>query len=702
MIEHVRKGDFKRGFAAFARFVPFPAILANTCPHPCEKSCKRSDAGDAVRIGALEQACIDFGGPAPLWRRQGGSANRVAIGGGALSGLTAAVELAVKGREVTVFEPGSRLLEDLRPVCEDAVESDLAVLDKLEIEVRLNTPGPDPEAFDALYLPSEIAEDRITLATGRRGIFAGSQTDSTVNAIASGKHAAISIDRYLQGASLVAGREAPGPQPTRLYMNTSGVAPLAAVEPSAAGNRYTREEAVREAARCFPCNCRECVNVCEYLASYKSYPKRYIREIYNNDTIIMGAHPANQMVNSCTLCGLCAEVCPEKLNMSDVCREARQSLTAKGKMPPSAHEFALRDMNFSLSDAFHLARHQPGFDRSTAVFFPGCQLSGSSPGHVMQVYQHLMQTISDGVGLMLGCCGAPADWAARSDRFDIALRELSENWGRLGRPRLITACSACFRTLKDHLPEVPIESLWTVLEMHPLPLKNGGARSLALHDPCTTRNETAVQDSIRRLLTGLGVTIEELNGRDRSPCCGFGGLARFANAGVAEKIVKRRIGESASDFVTYCAMCRDSFARQGKRTWHILDLVFGNDSRDGGAEPAMRADPGFSLRQENRARLKTRLLREIWGENMPDGSNRLELIVVQEVMAQLESRLILLDDIRAVIERAESSGEKLRDPATGHFIAHYRPAAVTYWVEYSPSDAGFVLHNAYSHRMQVE
>jgi hypothetical protein len=34
-------------------------------------------------------------------------------------------------------------------------------------------------------------------------------------------------------------------------------------------------------------------------------------------------------------------------------------------------------------------------------------------------------------------------------------------------------------------------------------------------------------------------------------------------------------------------------------------------------------------------------------------------------------------------------------------LAHHRPNAVTYWVEYTPQDDAFVVHNAYSHRMQV-
>ena len=125
---------------------------------------------------------------------------------------------------------------------------------------------------------------------------------------------------------------------------------------------YTKEEAQQEAGRCIPCQCLECVKVCSYLEEYGSYPKRYVRQIYNNECIVMGVRKANRMVNSCALCGLCTAVCPEKFSMADVILDARQSMVRTGKMPPSAHDFALRDMAFSQSDAFTLARHQPGFE----------------------------------------------------------------------------------------------------------------------------------------------------------------------------------------------------------------------------------------------------------------------------------------------------------------------------------------------------
>ena len=67
----------------------------------------------------------------------------------------------------------------------------------------------------------------------------------------------------------------------------------------------------------------------------------------------------------------------------------------------------------------------------------------------------------------------------------------------------------------------------------------------------------------------------------------------------------------------------------------------------------------------------------------------------------MEERLILVEDLQQVIDYSERTGYRLLNRNTGHFMAHYKPASVTYWVEYSPSGDEFIIYNAYSHRMEI-
>lgn len=731
LAETVGKGDFPAAFALFARKVPFPAILARVCDRPCESACRRAEAGDAIAIRALERAAVELGSAnAARPRLPRTRSKRVAVVGAGLSGLTAAYDLALKGREVVVYEFGAKPLRCLRKLPpsvlpDEVIDKDVSVLADLGVVINYNSPVDDARLaelaviFDAVYLgmgpvapvlPSlamtetgRIAVDPDTYATSNPKIFAGGglrygATFSPITSVHDGRFAAQSIERLLQGASLTANRDDYGAHPTRLYTDTSRFAPAPRVDMADPAAGYDCDEAIREARRCFPCQCLECVRVCEYLAHYGSYPKRYVREIYNNDSIVMGARKSNRMINSCSLCGLCAAVCPEGLGMAETCLEARQSMVARGKMPPSAHDFALRDLAFSASDAFALARHQPGHDTSAAVFFPGCQLSASSPGHVERVYEYLRAVIPGGVGLILGCCGAPAKWAGREDLHRQTRDAFVEQWRRLGAAPVIAACSTCFDMFGIDMPDMAVTPLWSVFERHGLPVGAATPARLALHDPCTTRAAPEIRHSVRSLLARLGVEVEELNDEGMGPCCGFGGLMEFANPEVADKVVDRRAGESDADFLAYCAMCRDNFARRGKRSLHLLDLIF----PVAGADPAARPDPGFSGRHRGRARLKARLLRELWKEDPMPEAKTLPLILSPEVLAKVERRQILLDDIRQAIVAAERSGHGFRDPATGHLFATHRLATVTYWVEFTPGPDGATVHSAYSHRMEIE
>jgi Fe-S oxidoreductase len=736
MIECMGKQDFSAAFAIFNRFVPFPRIISRICDHPCEAECLRHEFGGAIRINSLERACVDYSTKkAACATFSTGKSTRIAVVGGGLSGLTAAYDLITKGYQVVLFEATGRLAGRLRELGEELlpqqlIDDDLAVLQSLPVEVRLHTrvggyaqTGPSLSAvieeFDAVYLgvgpegaayfapelalqDERIAIEPLTFATSHPKVFAGGSQRygafSPITSVHDGRYAVLSIERFLQKASLSANRDQQGPFETKLFTNTKGIEAAATVPMAQPPQGYTQDEAIGEAKRCLHCECMECVKVCEYLAHFKSYPKRYIRELYNNYCIVLGMHPSNRLMNSCALCELCTTVCPEKLSMGGFIRETRQAMFEKGKMPPSVHAFALRDLAFSSGEQFTLARHQPGHESSRYVFYPGCQLSASSPGAVSQIYEHLGQSLDGGVGLMLGCCGAPADWAGRKELFGETLAAVRKQWEELGSPQVITACSSCYRMFRDHAPEMAVESLWTVLDRVGLPATAPTASStvVAIHDACTTRHDTEIQDSVRHLLGKLGVEIAELEeNRSLTTCCGYGGLMAFANPEVAGKVVNRRIQESEADYLTYCAMCRDNFAAKGKPAYHLLELICGN------GDGARRKGPGYSQRHENRAKLKHRVLKELWGETVVDEADPVELVISPEVAEVMEKRMVLAEDIRKVIAHAEATGEKMEDRATGRLLASYRPVAITYWVEYSVLKQGFEIHNVYSHRMEV-
>ena len=722
MLAAVQKQDFAAGFTLFARIIPFPRIISRICDHPCQTACKRGEAGGSLQISSLEQACVDYGEALaaklpPLPKKD----RKIAIAGGGLSGLTAAMDLARKGYRVTVYEKDPRIGGRVWDFSEQRlprqlIEADFAVLTDLGVELYCDCrveAGTELDIdtlareHDAVYLGCGAEamatwRDQInpeTQATSQDNVFAGGgQTPySPLSSILQGRVAALSIDRFLQQASLTANREKAGPIATKLFTSLKGVETSPPVLP-VSGEVYAESEAVREAERCLQCQCLECVKVCEYMGHFGSYPKRYVREIYNNESIVMGIHHANKLINSCAACGLCAQVCPNELDMGEIFLEARRTMMNKGKMPPSAHDFALRDLEFSRGEKFFLAKHQPGYETSRFLFFPGCQLAASMPQHVEKTYAYLRERLAGGVGLMLGCCGAPAEWSGRQEMFQDVLSDLKEEWHRLGRPVMVVACATCRRIFAAQLPQMPLKSIWDIFAEQGLPAgtKKLPPRLVGIHDPCAARHDRNMQNKVRELLERLDIQVEEPElTRERTTCCSYGGLMSQVNPEVAHKVRQKRLQSSAADFVVYCAMCRDNFTAEGKRCFHLLDFVWDD------ADATDRVVPDYSTRRENRARLKNKLLREVWGENVPGAQGAIRVGITEDLRTLMEKRMILVEDVHQTIQRAEATGAKLIDPASGHFIACHRPACVTYWVEYSGQQGEYTLHNTYSHRMLV-
>lgn len=729
-IGHLREGRWSAGWQLLNRALPLAGLLARVCDAPCEAHCKRTSLGGAIRIGALERACAtvvenDYPPPSAIPRKN----RSIAVVGDGWSGLTAAWDLSRKGYDVRLHSPGhapgrslaesqgerlnpsllqktldimgawgvaceivdaaqsTSFLEDLRQRF-DALYLDLAVLPQHNL---------NPETGDA----GAVISPR-THTTGLSGVFVGGAVTSTVLQAAQGRWAATSMDRFLQKVSPTAGREREGPQPTRLHTPVGGAIPSPPVRPANPREGYRTDEAVAEARRCLQCQCLACVRVCPYLEAFGSYPRKYAREIYNNAAIVMGTRSANRLINACSLCGLCETVCPEGFAMQTLCLTARQDMVENGKMPASAHAFALADMAFSQGEEFFLVRHAPGTEQSAHLFFPGCQLSASAPDQVAALYDHLRETLDGGVGLALGCCGAPAHWAGHRRERDVVMDDWRRKWAAMGRPRLIPACSSCHRMFRELWPEAPVQSVWETLAAAGLPAAVGppGGQPLAVHDPCTTMDQPAIQQTVRRLLAELGVAIAELPlSGGMTECCGFGGLMDNANPDIARTVTERRAAQSDHDYLAYCAMCRDRLAAAGKRSLHLLDLLF-----PGEGDPAARPRPGWSSRRENRARLKAELLARLWGETPPEQPphRHIQLILDQAVHETLEKRRILVDEVQQVIGRAEAGGPRFRRADGDSFLAAARLGHVTFWVVYMSVGGEYEVFNAYSHRMFVE
>jgi Fe-S oxidoreductase len=740
-VKEMGRGDREAAFKVLARTMPFPGILGRICDHPCELKCKRGEVEEPIAISLLERSCVEHATGKVRVQMLPRREHTIAVIGSGLAGLTTAWDLLRKGFRVTIFEQGDRLGRTLWDLSEEllpreVIPAELAVLEILKADIRLNQ-ALDATLFedicrdyDAVFIDrecvsgpdlplqrnssGEIAIDSATGATGREWVFAGGGTRSygdysPINETLQGRKGALSIERCIQNANMAAGRDNDGPFQTRLFTNIAGIDPIPRVQPADDATGYSDAEARAEAGRCIQCECLECVKVCLYLECYQGYPKKYARQVFNNERVIYGAaHTKNQFVNSCSSCGLCETVCPNDFYMGDLCLQARRTMNEQKLMPLSFHEFALQDMAHSNGENFFLTRHEPGTEISAWAYFPSCQLCATSPGEVLSSYRYLRERLSGGVGIMLGCCGAPAYWAGRDDLFKDVMAVLRSQWEQLGKPKVITACSTCQSLFREHLPGMEAVSLWKVVEECGLPIESWttAGTTVAIADPCITRHDRETQGNVRRILHSIGMTVAELPlSGDKPECCGYGGLMFSANPTLARDVITRRISEEDSpaglhDYLAYCAMCRDHLAAGGKRVSHLIELLFPTVA---GGDPAARGWISWSLRRTNRARVKEEIQREL-GENGAEALKTYESIRLEmtlEVRRRIDERRILEDDVRMVIEHAERSGQRLRNNDNEQYRACNQSGNVTFWVDYTPGDGLFTIHNAYCHRMKI-
>jgi heterodisulfide reductase subunit A-like polyferredoxin len=127
-----------------------------------------------------------------------------------------------------------------------------------------------------------IEVDPLTLETSIKGIFAGGDVvtgpQTYIDAMAAGRKAAISIDRYFRGEDLRVGREEEGPQKDYIKIDIDGVeyrerASMASLPLKERRNfnevslGLREKEAISEAERCLQCGgcseCLECIKACE-------------------------------------------------------------------------------------------------------------------------------------------------------------------------------------------------------------------------------------------------------------------------------------------------------------------------------------------------------------------------------------------------------------------------------------------------------
>ena len=722
--------SYNAAFKTFRNAAGFPDIVAALCQEYCASACPRKELDQSVQLNLLEKTCVvraskkdptDYNVPLKI--------RKIAVIGAGISGLACALRLTQKKYDVTIYEKSGRLggklwdmlppeifLEDIKRQFQFEkyalyLDTEIKSIDEIRdrgfeaVYAATGKGGPDFGAMNH--------ENGHCFTDGEIAVFAGGSLTGKdpVRALADGLDMARAVEVFLKTGRL----EYPeGEKPCKAAADPDKLLRKAeSVMPSDNGI-FTDEEAAAEANRCIRCQCDACMKYCDVCVFHNKWPMRIRDDVmatvaFSTSESMIKKTPAKRLMNTCTQCGLCDEVCPEGIEIGAMLLEARRSLHRQGTMPGAYHRFWIRDMEFTNREFAALARRAPeqetgkearpktGPDSArTYVFFPGCQLGAADSRYVTEPYRWLLAKQPD-TGLLLRCCGVPAEWAGNEGMHERAIAELREDWEQLGRPALIYACPACRKHLKEYLPEIETVSLYEILDQWGFKGEATKSKIFSIFDPCTARHVEPLEQAVRALAKQVGVTTEELPKGDKHGCCGYGGHVSEANAEFAAWVVKRRSGLSENPYITYCVNCRDIFRGEGKPILHILDLLFDINRPDA-------ALPNLTERRRNRISLKKTLLKEIWGEDMEKKSESCEyqLKIGREIQEKMNRLKLLEEDICEVLKLAEISKRRTFDPQKGTWSCYRQLGQITCWVEYRRDGEEYEIVNVYTHRMKIQ
>ncbi len=701
-VKSVKEGKFKEAAAMLHRITPFPLILAKGCSHPCTEACRLSEIGDGIDIPALERAVCKHITPDKkrgLLRFK--KKKTAAVFGASLFTLTLAAELERKSYPCSFYIEEESIGASVKTAADFLDEFEMKIIEdqlsSMDIKFFFGekiTPEfilSKKDDYDILgskleYFDSE--PDELTLMLPE-GIIAASSNEDVLESLWGARRAAATADRLAQNLNPADSRGEEGPVDSRLYTDLGEAKELKSLPE---GEGYSLEDAQREAGRCIECECKECRKSCVYLREFGTHPRMLTREIYNNTGIIMGDHMMNKAMNSCSLCGQCTYTCPFDYDMAFVALKARENMVDTQKLSLAVHEFALLDMLFSNGDAFFCTG--PEGSKPDYLFFPGCQAAAAAPEHVMLCYELLLEKFDPNIHILSACCGEIARMAGRRELYEEQRAFLEKKIKDLENPLIIAACPSCLALFTEW--GLKAAGIWEILLEHDLAEPcDLGFDEIYIHDACASRFKPEIQDGIRALVKKLGLTpLEAELGRDKSPCCGFGGLVQYANPEMASLMAADcLLGANDKPMLSYCMACRDRLARQSDGSLHLFELILNKKAQ---------SPPDITKRRENRLALKRELIKKYEGEEILVEKLDFKLEFKEEVREKMEERMILLSDIIAVIKEYRKTRVAARNVDTGLLTANLRLLNVTFWIEFEKkAEDCYLVHRAYSHRMKI-
>ena len=320
--------------------------------------------------------------------------------------------------------------------------------------------------------------------------------------------------------------------------------------------------------------------------AFQHYP---VFRASNHGKPLIGSLYSEDEIWSCTTCGACEEECPLLVEYIDRIVDLRRGMIDDGNVPQSLQK-PLKALE-SRGNPYGKMEKKRGEWANARELQPACHiktLNGQSDANTLYFvdsitsYDDRMQSIARAtarilqhVGEDFGILGAAEkDSGHEARRFGeemlfLALRDHNvEAIRACGVKRIVTSDPHAYNALKRDYQDVPpVEHLSQVMARA---VKSGhirfrpvgeGNKVYTYHDACYLGRHNQIYDAPRDVLDAIpGLQrVEMSRSRDRSFCCGGGGLMLFYEPKEEERMGVRRVRMAAEAganvIVTACPFC---------------------------------------------------------------------------------------------------------------------------------------------------
>ncbi|MEE8168423.1 MAG: (Fe-S)-binding protein [Candidatus Hydrothermarchaeales archaeon] len=331
------------------------------------------------------------------------------------------------------------------------------------------------------------------------------------------------------------------------------------------------------------CNqCAICSGTCPKARVKEGFlPRRMVYEVVTGN--------ASRLIDSgnawhCLTCRKCQVKCPMGVDFTELVRELRREMLARGINALVAHDNTFGHSLYSLmknkelkTKHKHMLSEDVKIDEASDVlYFMGCTAFldivfrddvGSEGMEVADSTIKLLNAAGVEPAVIDGikCCGHDQLWRGESETFDELARQNAELLK--GYKTIVVNCPECYRTLAVDYKERGIElnvkhiSEFLVEKSDQLEvgINKSENKTVTYHDSCRLGRYMGVYDAPRELLKSFGYDIKEMsNNKSESICCG---VPQFVNCDDENKEIRRRkmkdaVATGAELMITPCMKCQ--------------------------------------------------------------------------------------------------------------------------------------------------